>query len=62
MGVARTEGKLRGEKRKLFDRQQKELYHMYDTGDHLISTLTEVFSISQPTVYGMPGRELARQA
>lgn len=62
MGVARTEGKLRGEKRKLFDRQQKELYHMYDTGDHLISTLPEVFSISQPTVYRMPGRELARQA
>ncbi|AVH43716.1 hypothetical protein At1D1609_36630 [Agrobacterium tumefaciens] len=35
---------------------------MYDTGDDLISALTEVFSISQPTVYRMSGRELARQA
>lgn len=35
---------------------------MYDTGDDLISALTEVFSISQPTVYLMPGRELTRQA
>ncbi len=35
---------------------------MYDTGDYLISALNEVFSISQPTVYRMPGRELARQA
>ncbi|NTB04174.1 hypothetical protein [Agrobacterium tumefaciens] len=62
MGVARAEGTLRGEKPRLFDRQQKELHHMYDTGDDLISALTEVFSISQPTVYLMPGRELTRQA
>jgi DNA invertase Pin-like site-specific DNA recombinase len=57
MAVARAKGKLRGKKPKLSDRQQKELRRMYDTGDYSISDLSELFSISRPTVY----RTLARQ-
>lgn len=34
MAIARAQGKLRGKKPKLSDRQQKELRRMYDTGDH----------------------------
>jgi DNA invertase Pin-like site-specific DNA recombinase len=57
MAVARAKGKLRGKKPKLSDRQQKELRRMYDTGGYSISDLSELFSISRPTVY----RTLARQ-
>ena len=58
MAIARSRGKLRGKQPKLSDRQQKELRRMHDTGDHSISDLAELFSISRPTVY----RTLARQA
>lgn len=57
MAIARAKGKLRGKKPKLSDRQQKELRRMYDTGDYSISDLSELFSISRPTVY----RTLDRQ-
>jgi len=57
MAIARSRGKLRGKRPKLSDRQQKELRRMHDTGDHSISDLAELFSISRPTVY----RTLARQ-
>ena len=56
--IARSRGKLRGKQPKLSDRQQKELHRMHDTGDHSISDLAELFSISRPTVY----RTLARQS
>jgi len=58
MAVARDKGKLRGKKPKLSERQQKELRRMYDTGDYSISDLSELFSISRPTVY----RTLSRTA
>ena len=32
---------------------------MYDTGEYSISDLTEVFSISRPTVYRTFGRQAA---
>lgn len=51
MAVARAKGKLRGKKPKLSDRQSRELRRMYDTGDYSISDLSEVFSVSRPTVY-----------
>ncbi|WAT27358.1 recombinase family protein [Pseudomonas sp. GXZC] len=57
MAIARANGKLRGEKPKLTDRQQKELCRMHDSGEYSISDLAEVFSISRPTAY----RTLARQ-
>ena len=58
MAIARARGKLRGKQPKLSDKQQKELRRMRDAGDHSITDLAELFSISRPTVY----RTLARQA
>ncbi len=58
MAVARSRGKLRGKQPKLPEKQQRELRRMHDTGDHSITDLAELFSISRPTVY----RTLARQA
>lgn len=57
MAVARAQGKLRGKKPKLSDRQQQELRRMYDTCEYSISDLAEVFSISRPTVYRTLGRQ-----
>ena len=57
MAVARAKGKLRGKKPKLSVRQARELRRMYDTGEYSVSDLSEVFSVSRPTVY----RTLHRQ-
>jgi DNA invertase Pin-like site-specific DNA recombinase len=51
MAIARTKGKLRGKKPKLSDKQQKELWRMYGTGDYSITDLAELFTVSRPTVY-----------
>ena len=51
MAVARAKGKLRGKKPKLSPRQQAELRRMHATGDYTIADLTELFSVSRPTVY-----------
>jgi DNA invertase Pin-like site-specific DNA recombinase len=58
MAMARAKGKLRGKRPKLSDKQHKELWRMYDTGEYSISDLAELFSVSRPTVY----RTLARKA
>lgn len=57
MAIARAKGKLRGKQPKLSVKQQKELRRMHDGGNHSISDLAELFSVSRPTVY----RTLARQ-
>jgi len=51
LAVARAEGKLRGKKPKLSDKQQKELGRMYESGEHSMSDLAEVFSVARPTIY-----------
>ncbi len=51
MAVARAKGKLRGKKPKLSPKQQAELRRMHATGDYTIADLTELFSVSRPTVY-----------
>ena len=56
MAIARAKGKLRGKQPKLSEKQQKELGRMHATGEHSISDLAEVLSVSRPTVY----RTLAR--
>ena len=56
MVIARAKGRLRGKQPKLSIKQQKELRRMYDGGNHSISDLAELFSVSRPTVY----RTLAR--
>lgn len=57
MAIARARGKLKGKQPKLKERQARELRRMYDTGEHSISDLAEIFSVSRPTVY----RTLKRQ-
>lgn len=57
MAIARAKGKLRGKMPKLSEKQQRELRRMHDTGNYSISDLSELFSVSRPTVY----RTLARQ-
>jgi DNA invertase Pin-like site-specific DNA recombinase len=57
MAIARAKGKLRGKQPKLSLKQQKELRRMHDGGNHSISDLAELFSVSRPTIY----RTLARQ-
>ena len=58
MAMARAKGKLRGKRPKLSDKQHKELWRMYETGEYSISDLAELFAVSRPTVY----RTLARKA
>jgi DNA invertase Pin-like site-specific DNA recombinase len=57
MAIARAKGKLRGKQPKLSIKQQKELRRLHDAGNHSVSDLAELFSVSRPTVY----RTLARQ-
>jgi DNA invertase Pin-like site-specific DNA recombinase len=51
MAIARAKGKLRGKQPKLSAKQQKELRRMHDGGDHSISDLAELFSVSRATIY-----------
>jgi DNA invertase Pin-like site-specific DNA recombinase len=51
MAVARAKGRLKGRQPKLSAKQQAELRRMHDAGNHSITDLAEVFSISRPTVY-----------
>ena len=51
MAVARAKGKLKGRQPKLSKKQQAELVRMHDAGEHSITDLADVFSISRPTVY-----------
>ncbi|MDP9153803.1 MAG: recombinase family protein [Pseudomonadota bacterium] len=58
MAIARAKGKLRGKQPKLSIKQQKELRRLHDDGNHSVSDLAELFSVSRPTVY----RTLERRA
>ena len=51
MAIARPRGKLRGKQPRLSNRQQRELCRMPANGEYSISDLTELFSVSIPTVY-----------
>ncbi len=51
MAVARARGKLKGKQPKLKEHQARELRCMHDSGEHSISDLAEIFSVSRPTVY-----------
>ena len=59
MAIARAKGKLKGRQPKLSAKQQAELVRMHDAGEHSITDLAEVFSISRPTVYRMINRARA---
>src|SRR5882672_2169489 len=62
MAIARAKGKLRGKRPKLSDKQHKELWRMYETGEYSISDLAELFSVSRPTVYRTLARKTPRSA
>ena len=63
MAMARAKGKLRGKRPKLSDKQHKELWRMYETGEYSISDLAELFSVSRPTsIVPLPGRLNEAQA
>lgn len=51
MAVAKSKGRLRGKKPKLGARQQAHLAQLHAAGEHSISDLAELFSVSRPTVY-----------
>tara|TARA_R110002110_G_scaffold87583_1_gene228112 strand:- start:254 stop:631 length:378 start_codon:yes stop_codon:yes gene_type:complete len=62
MAVARAKGKLKGRQPKLSKKQQHELVRMHHAGEHSITDLAEVFSISRPTVYRTINRIAAQSA
>jgi DNA invertase Pin-like site-specific DNA recombinase len=62
MAVARAKGKLKGRQPKLSTKQQAELVRMYEAGNHSITDLADVFSISRPTVYRTLNRAKAQTA
>ncbi len=51
MAVTRAQGRLKGRKPMLTPKQQRELKRMHETGEYTISDLSELFSVSRPTVY-----------
>ena len=61
MAIARAKGKLRGKQPKLSGKQQRQLTRMHATGEHSISDLVEVFSVSRPTVYRTLQRHRSEQ-
>jgi DNA invertase Pin-like site-specific DNA recombinase len=51
MKVARAKGRLRGKQPKLSPRQEAHLVALHSAGEHTISELEELFSITRSTVY-----------
>ena len=59
MAVARARGKLRGKPPKLTTRQQAHLVQLHSAGEHSITDLAEMFSVSRATVYRTLARDQA---
>ncbi|MGI8535464.1 MAG: recombinase family protein [Mycobacteriales bacterium] len=51
MAVARAKGRLRGKRPKLSPRQEAHLVQLYRAGEHTISELEELFTVTRSTVY-----------
>lgn len=62
MKVARTRDWLRGKQPKLSPRQEAHLVALHSVGEHTISELEELFSITRSTVYRTLARDRARAA
>jgi len=60
MKVARAKGRLRGKQPKLSPRQEAHLVALHGAGEHTISELEELFSITRSTVYRALARDRAR--
>jgi hypothetical protein len=59
MAIARAKGRLRGKRPKLSIRQQAHLVQLHQSGQHTITELAELFSVSRPTVYRVLERAAA---
>lgn len=62
MKVARAKGRLRGRQPKLSPKQEAHLVELYRAGEHTISELEELFSVTRSTVYRAIARGQARAA
>jgi DNA invertase Pin-like site-specific DNA recombinase len=62
MKVARAKGRLRGKEPKLSPRQEAHLVALHGAGEHTISELEELFSITRSTVYRALARANTRAA
>ncbi len=62
MKVARAKGRLRGKQPKLSQRQEAHLVALHGAGEHTISELEELFSITRSTVYRALARANTRAA
>lgn len=51
MSITAAKGRLRGRQPKLSSKQQQELHRMHATGNYTITDLTDIFSVSRPTIY-----------
>jgi DNA invertase Pin-like site-specific DNA recombinase len=51
MAMARAKGRLRGKQPKLSPRQEAHLVQLYRAGEHTISELEELFTVTRSTVY-----------
>jgi DNA invertase Pin-like site-specific DNA recombinase len=62
MKVARAKGRLRGRQPKLSPKQEAHLVELYRAGEHTISELEELVSVTRSTVYRAIARGQARAA
>ncbi len=60
MKVARAKGRLRGKQPKLSPRQEAHLVSLHAAGEHTISELQELFSVTRSTVYRALSRARAK--
>lgn len=51
MQIAKAKGRLRGKQPKLSPKQEGHLMSLHAAGDHTVSELAELFSVSRGTVY-----------
>lgn len=51
MAIAKAKGKLKGKPPKLSALQQRELIRLHAAGEHSISDLAAIFTVSRPTIY-----------
>jgi DNA invertase Pin-like site-specific DNA recombinase len=62
MKVAKAKGRLRGKQPKLSPRQEAHLVALHSAGEHTISELEELFSVTRSTVYRALARARAKVA
>lgn len=62
MKVAKAKGRLRGKQPKLSPRQEAHLVALHDAGQHTISELEELFSVTHSTVHRALARARAKAA